>query len=430
LVQEYWLGFIRNGLIKDKEYLVVDPTYLGGIMMSIVKYTQFFLIFSFFISTTSYADFDMVLNDVEVRGGVVANINIEVFESDAPICQKLTTLSENSDVFSFILNKASIFAVHGALLNGTFFQPLAQALFTDNPTGSIVCRVVAMDQPGHGGSGLPENGILFGELSVTDYANVLLNTLETLSSDFNISPKSIIAHSTGGLVVQVAQQMLVDEGSSLRDRFDIRRLTLFASVPSAPVVWPLAQATADALTFTANCFSGPGIPFLPGCEVLDLDPPGGDGDVDWDDVQALDPFNTIFDCDPNTVPVGIDVAPDNCEEPSIRGDRFPAGALGGSDEEPLNIAREINGVPPQVRPSTNAGIFSGSSNGLLQIVAFENDEIIGPPKTLEDLFLHLTNNTILNNRYQLVTGELSNHVMIFFNPVEVLNALAGNTTLP
>jgi len=190
-------------------------------MMSILKYTKFFLIFFIFISTTSYADFDMVLNDVEVREGVVADINIEVFESDAPICQKLTTLSENSDVFSFILDKVSIFAVHGAVLNGTFFQPLAQALFNDNPTGSIVCRVVAIDQPGHGGSGLPENGILFGELSVDDYANVLLNTLETLSRDFNISPKSIMAHSTGGLVVQVAQQKLVDEGSSLRDRFVI-----------------------------------------------------------------------------------------------------------------------------------------------------------------------------------------------------------------
>jgi len=121
----------------------------------------------------AYADFDIELNDISLGGGITADINVTVFESTATFCQNITTNT---------LNPHTIFAVHGINSDASVWVPLANALFNNNPTGGIVCRVAAIEMPGHGKSGLPVGGLLFGQMSEDNYANVLLNTLTRLSN--------------------------------------------------------------------------------------------------------------------------------------------------------------------------------------------------------------------------------------------------------
>jgi len=144
--------------------------------------------FGLLLNSNAYADFNLTLEDIELEPGIMADINIYVFESDSPFCQ------------SGKINANSIFAVHGILSSAFVWGPLAEALFINNPTGGPVCRVVAIDLPGHGGSGLPQGGLLFGQMSEDNYANVVINSLKRLAEEHKIRPISYMAHSNGGTV--------------------------------------------------------------------------------------------------------------------------------------------------------------------------------------------------------------------------------------
>lgn len=277
-------------------------------------------------------------------------------------------------------------------------------------------------------SGLPQGGLLFGQISEDNYANVLLNSLTQLASQTGIRPTAMMSHSNGGMVIQLAQQKLADMGTNFLDRYGIQKITMMAPTPSAPVVWPDQEAIRSALIFQQDCF-GPFVLPSP-CEVLDVLPPPND--ITWEDLQAVDPATAIvnFDCDPFTVPIGVPTilaVPLNCQDPpgNPLGDHTPIGTFGGPAPEPLMIVRQINGVPPQIRPSTNSGIFTGVENGTLSIIAFQNDQIVGPPFVLEDLFNHLTDPSEFD-KFQVIEGPLANHFMFFVAPEEMLQAVAGN----
>ena len=61
-------------------------------------------------------------------------------------------------------------------------------------------------------------------------------------ADSDVEPKTILGHSLGGTVVQMLQQRLVDEGSSLEDRYDIDEAILVASDLPAEVPWALGDS--------------------------------------------------------------------------------------------------------------------------------------------------------------------------------------------
>jgi pimeloyl-ACP methyl ester carboxylesterase len=385
--------------------------------MIFIKYFKSFVLIlavSLFVIPNVYADFNMMLPDIELQPGITADINIVVYESNSAFCQNL----DNGT-----MSKHSIFAVHGINSDTLVFEPLARALFINNPTGGIVCRVLAMEMPGHGLSGIPQGGLLFGQMSEDNYSNIVLNSLAALAQTNNIHPISLIAHSNGGVVTQLAQQNLVNQGSSLRSEFGIEKITFFASVPSEPVAWPDAQAIADALTFQAECFDT----FTPPCNEIDVFPliiP--DGVIDWDDIQALDPLQTIYDCIFDNVPIGvpmIPIAPGNCEIASTLGDRVPPVFI-GNEKESLTIIREAFGVPPQQRPSTNPGIFGGPKMATLNVISFDEDDVVGPPSVHQDLHDHLSNGP--NSRYFNVLGAGTGHGYIFTAPNDLLDILASN----
>ena len=365
------------------------------------------------------AESTLVLSDIDLGGGSTADIHVESFESNSAFCNGL-----NQDS----LNLHTIFAVHGLSGSAGAWQNLSNALFANNPTGGVVCKVLAIEMPGHGGSGLP-TPILFGELSHINYANAILNSLTELAQQ-GIRPISIISHSNGALNIQVAQQLLVNLGTNFAQEYGIEKITFLAGIPSAPISWPLADTTGDALEALAACYSGFDVvvpPLTPECQVFDDDT---DGDVDWNDIQAIDMSGIIFDCDPLTVPVGISEAPNtppgngSCEDPTTLGDRLPG--VGFFEPEPLNIIRAVFDALPQMRPATNPGIFGGLG-ATLQVIAFEMDTTVGPPSVHQNLFNHLINGT--NGVFFLVEGPDTNHGFFDIDPEGFLEAITGHICL-
>jgi len=382
------------------------------------------IVFGLFLNPNAHADFNLTLQDIELEPGITADIHVVVFENNSGFCQQQNPIS---------INAFSIFAVHGILTSAFVWGPLANTLFINNPTGGIVCRVVAIDLPGHGLSGLPQGGLLFGQMSEDNYANVVINSLTELSQVHSINPISYMAHSNGGLVTQLVQQKLSQSDSTLSSEFGIEKLTLIASAITAPVPWPFLQPIVDLDALEVGCFFNFG--FSPDCTTIDLVAPFGV--INWDDILAVanSPLNPngiipVYDCDPDTVPIGGPIgAPTQlpappmppCESITVLGDRAPVGSLGLPDPEPLMVLREGPGLPPQVRPVTSPDIFGGITRATFQMAAMELDELIGPPEQLEVLFAHLT--TGENSAFTIIGGPNSFHGMFFFNPEEFLDGL-------
>ncbi len=166
----------------------------------------------------------------------------------------------------------------------------------------------------------------------------------------------------------------MDEGSSFAKEFGIKTITLLAGVPSSPVPWSDADQFGDFLELVASCYTGPGAFVLPP-ECVGFDD-NADIDVDWEDIRVLDP-GTIFDCDPNTVPIGIPDAPPpgDCEMNSTLGDRDPGPS---NNPKPLQIVRAVFDAAPQQRPFTSSGIFGAEDGATLNVIAFELDATVGP----------------------------------------------------
>jgi len=367
----------------------------------------------------------LTLQDIELEPGITADINILVFENNSSFCQGLNANTINAN---------SIFALHGIITSSFVWGPLASALFINNPTGGPVCRVVAIELPGHGASGLPKGGLLFGQMSEDNYANVVINSLTRLAEVHNIRPISYMAHSNGGLVTQLVQQKLSQSGSTIKEEFGIEKVTLIATGITAPVPWPFLQPIIDLDVLEVGCFFNFG--FSPDCSIIDLVAPFGD--ITWEDILAvansdLNPkvgipngLIPVYDCDPLTVPIGAPMilpAPPMppCEDPTDLGDRAPVGILGLPDPEPLMVIREAVGTPPQQRPVTSSGIFGGVTRATFQMVAFVLDDIIGPPDQLQNLFNHLSTGT--NDRFHIIGGPNSNHGMFISTPEEFLAGL-------
>jgi pimeloyl-ACP methyl ester carboxylesterase len=373
----------------------------------------------------TFEDFDNIIRNVPLRPGVTVDIFVRVFENEDLFCDSLREFNSESD--EELLNERTILAVHGRNVDGATWQPLAEALFDENPTGEKVCRLLALDQPGHGNSSLPFGDLLFGELSHSDYVSTVLATLDNLAN-YGVRPKSLIGFSTGGAVVQLTQQTLIDDGTDLFEKYQITRVTLLAPVPTAPVFWQFLGidfSSAEALIF--SCF-GMEATTQP-CNDVDFIE---NGIIDWDDIYSLWLDGVSFDCDPTTVPIGdppFESVPPDCEpSPPGLGDIFDELNLG--QPEPFNIVRESLDTPPQIRISTDPGIFETSNMPELQIVVFKNDNLIDPvPEVGEDIYIHLTGDDSLE-KFKVAEGDGDGHAMVIGNPSGMLESIAGTIVLP
>ncbi len=315
------------------------------------------------------SDADLLYHGVQLRPGVTVDLHVKLFANagwPGPVCP-----AENV-----------VLAVPGFAHTAATWRPYAQALFAD--ASQHACALLALDPPGHGGSGLL-SGILFGELVLDDYVTALLAVIDSLHAS-GFAPARLIGHSQGGLVIQMAQQRLLGAGSSLRQA-GIREAELLAPVPPAEVPWSFVDSGAAAQLLGA--FLVPNDPVLgPHAEVPD---------AVWPSLF----FTNLSGQLASGAPTPAQVAANGYNAPA-----------------PLFASLQLVGAPPFQRPSISAGAFAGQNGTRLTVVAFEQDQLIRPNE-LRATLDRLTGEQGAPSFF-LVGGAEAVHDLLVSNPASIL----------
>lgn len=317
-------------------------------------------------------DHDLLLHDIALRPGVSVDINVRVFVDEGrPYCGR------------------TVVALHGFAHTAATWEPFAEALF-DRRHRRPVCRVAAIDLPGRGGSSLP-GGIAYGDLTLDDHVTALLATLDGLRQH-GIRARSLVAHSQGGLLVQMAQQRLLDQGTDLRRAHRVRNVVLLAPVAPDGIPWSFSTSGA------AGTLIG---------QFLTTDPTLG-SIIAFPDVV----FPGLFFTDLVGTPAAGTPSP---------GD---VGAFGYNAPEPLFATLGLVGSPPFARANVSPGAFDPSRRTRLSVATFEQDILIRPEENAM-LYEHLTGDHTLH-RLVVIGGPGTVHDLYIADPAGLLTA-AGRT---
>lgn len=275
------------------------------------------------------------------------------------------------------------FAIHGGVFAAASWRPYAEALGDDR------C-VLAPDMPVRGNSGIPQ-GALFGELDLFDYVTAQIEVLDRLD-DLHVEPSAILGHSMGGTLLQMMQQRLVSEGSSLEDRFDIDEAILVASDLPAEVPWALGDSGDLSDLIDAFAVNEPGFGLL------------------FEIPVALWP--AFYFTDPDGVLVPNALTPAEIEAGGFN-------ALG----EPLQAIQQLNGTGAFVsRPSAAAGLFDDDTR--LRVIAYEQDIYVQLSES-EVLYQHLTGDPT-SSCFVPVLGPDTVHTLQFSNPQGLIDAIVAS----
>jgi pimeloyl-ACP methyl ester carboxylesterase len=275
-------------------------------------------------------------------------------------------------------------ALHGGVFAAAAWRPYAEAL------GEGECVLVA-DMPVRGNSGVPEGGQL-GDLDLFSYRDALIEVMDRLD-EAKLKPRVILGHSMGGTLLQMIQQRLVDEGSSLHDRYRIDEAVLVASDLPAEVPWALGDS--GDLTGLIEAFAV-------------SDPVHG---LLFEIPVALWPAFYFTGLDGQVVPNALTPA-------EIEGGGF--NALG----EPLQAIHQLNGTGGFAsRPSADAGLFHDRGTRL-RAVAYEQDVYVQLAES-ETLYQHLTGDAS-SDCFVPVLGPDTVHVLQFSNPESLVSALEAS----
>jgi len=234
MLSSRYSGYGTSSLEKNNEHMVIEfyPQITENRNADIVTTSEL-------PDVNIESDYDISLKDIELHDGVTADIHLKVFVNE--------------------INPSSgeiIFAVPGAMHTANTYKPFAEALFNDE-SGRKVSMVIAIDMPGHGKSTVfPANE--FGNLTYDDYVQATYVSLERLNNDLHIEPRTVIGHSMGGLVIQIMQQALKNEGTNLKKAFKIKTVVLLAPGPPREIDSSL-QDSFDTVSF-ANNFMIDGLP--------------------------------------------------------------------------------------------------------------------------------------------------------------------------
>lgn len=317
-------------------------------------------------------DYDIQIPGIELRPGTEVDIQVKVYVNEDFPCRGRT-----------------FFAIHGFAHTAATWGPLAEALFDDNPAGPVVCRVAAIDLPGRGGSTLP-TGMAYGDLVLDDHVTAIVATLDALRHQ-GVRARKIVAHSQGGLLTQMTQQRLIDQGTNLRRRFRIRSVILLASVGSAEIPWFFVDSGAGGQVIAQYVTIDPALGAV--VSIPDADFPG------------------LFFTDLMGVPAAGTPTP------------AEVTALGYNAPEPLFATFNLVGEPPLARPSIAAGIFAPRRGTRLSVATYDQDVLIRPEENAL-LYEHLTGDAGLN-RLVAIDGPGSVHDLHLADPAGLLAAVAG-----
>jgi pimeloyl-ACP methyl ester carboxylesterase len=232
--------------------------------------------------------------------------------------------------------------------------------------------------------------VRFGDLTLDDYASAVAGALDGLAAHW-ITPGVALGHSMGGMTLQLLQQRLLDQGTSLHRRFGIRGAVLLASTAPREVAWALADnGTAEALL-------GAFLATDPVLGTFVRVPPAA-----W---QQL--FFT------NTLGVLASGAPSTAE----------IVARGYISDEPFAAGAELIGAGPLDRPSVRGGIFAVTNGTVATVVAFEQDAFLRPAEE-QALYVHLTGDTRARG-YRLVSGSETVHDTYISDPTAIIRELSS-----
>jgi pimeloyl-ACP methyl ester carboxylesterase len=312
---------------------------------------------------------DVTLPGVVLRPGVTADVHYAVYAEKA-VCLGSVVL-----------------AVHGVAHSAASWGPFAETVLGEGLGGRQVCRLIAVDLPGHGGSGLPVGGPRFGSLRLQDYVAVVRASLERLPA-LGLEPDTLLAHSQGGLLVQLTQKALLADGSSLH-ALGIAQAILLSSVGPRQVPWEFVDSGA-ALPIL--------IRFVRISRTLGLHV--SIPDAAWPSVFFLDLTGTVV------------------------GAPAPADIARYNSRESLTSSLQLIdfGFP---RPSVKPGVFSPAQGTDLTVVALENDTIIRPHENTL-LYEHLTGQPA-GGAVIVVPGPTAVHDMHVADPGALVAAIAAAT---
>lgn len=164
--------------------------------------------------------------NIEFRPGVTADINIPVYEN--PLAKHRGKVG---------------YAGAGFAHSSASYEPLISALFKENWDISMI---FVPDMPGHGNSSMPK-GMLFGDITLQDYANIDRLILEGLTKNEELrkhgtSIDFAIFHSQHGLTAAMTQEQV-----NLK-KYGITDVILIAPAPPQQVNWSLLN-WLDPYTF-------------------------------------------------------------------------------------------------------------------------------------------------------------------------------------
>ncbi len=321
---------------------------------------------------------DLYLHDLPVRPDVSADIHLRVYQNADLPCASGTLL-----------------AVHGATATARTLEPLALAALAAPGGGRPVCRVVTMDLPGHGDSP-PPVGVTYGELTLEDYAAAVIGTLDRLPEE-GIRPTTVVGHSMGGIVLQLTQQALVDQGTSLRDAFNVDHAVLLAPAIPASAPWTFRDSGAGAGLVQAFAVTDPvlGDIFAVPAE---LAPAVFFGDLQGGIASTAIPLEVMI-------------------------------AEAWLSPESMGAMSTMIGLAPYAASDVDAGIFADDRGTRLDLVAFEQDSTIFATD-LVHLFPYLTGKSIEEPGFLLVPGPDAVHGMPQADPYGLLAAFEGHVALP
>ncbi|KYG65710.1 hypothetical protein AZI86_01135 [Bdellovibrio bacteriovorus] len=320
-------------------------------------------------SLDSVADQTLFVN-AQLRSTASAQIKVQILENPSPVG-----------------NGKNVLVVHGLAHTGNAVKPLAQAIFADASLKNKVANVIVFDLPGHGGSSLPQ-GLLFGQMSLDDYANTFLSLLGELH-DLNINVDAVVGHSMGAVIVQLAQTKLLALGADLKNDFGVNNVVLLASTMPRQLPWVLADSGLTTLLAIPN---------------IRLSPELGT----YVDVPTLLWQNLWF-----TNRLYLIYAPGTPSISSIHN-------LGYISKEALQAAGEVIGLVGFHRASIQQGAFASASGPDLRLVAFSEDRNISVGEE-RNLYRYLSNDPT-DHKFTVVTRWDAVHDMLISAPKALISA--------
>jgi pimeloyl-ACP methyl ester carboxylesterase len=341
-------------------------SFIAAIMLCMALYSN----------AQSSMDYNIQIDNIEFQPGVFIDINVNVY------------VNENATNWA---NHGKIFAVEGMSHTANCLKPLAEELFLNGPQGAHLNEFFAIDMPGRGGSGLPEeDGFLLEDMYLEDYIAVIEGALSYLNNELNIYPRTIMGHSMGGMEVILLQNKLVNEGTNLKKKYKIKNALLLSPAIPGPIDWAYingggSSALVPYVEYSPDYGIYLNLPFYV-----------------WPYVFFT---NTCCYSYPDMVPG----APTPGEVVANGYNSIEAGPvllqLGGTD--PADLGLPPSAYPYKPRPEVDKGIFKHKNRVKLTIVSDEFDKMMYPDDEW-NLYKYLTKKKH-GKRFFVVLGDETCH---------------------